>query len=100
MPKYGPQEINLAVVVIRMNATLKNLSASVEKMTSPVRADSSSDVKQTIQSVALDLHMQLGVFNDAIGARLDHLNAVCAQLVGSAAARNDVTTAPPVSPER
>ena len=98
MPKYGPEEINLAVVVNRQVQTdiaYANLSASVEQLTrrSPT-ADSTPAVQHSIQSVAIDMQQQLGAFNDAIGARLDHLHSVCTQLAKNAG--NVVYTSPRV----
>jgi len=100
MPKYGPEEINLAVVVdrqVHMDVAIANLSASVEQLTtrSP-SAGSSSVVQQSIKSVSCDLQQQLCAFNDAIGARLDHLNSVCTKLAENAATRNVVHSSPRV----
>jgi hypothetical protein len=98
MPKYGPEEINLAVVVNRQVQTyiaIANLSASVEQLTtrSPP-ADLTPAVQHSIQSVAIDMQHKLGAFNDAIGARLDHLHSVCTQLAKNAG--NVVYTSPRV----
>lgn len=90
MPKYGPEEINLAVVVdrqVRMDKAITSLSVSVDKLAScPAHSDSPSVVQQAVQAVASDLHQQLCAFSDTVSQRLDHLNAVCAQLSVSAAA--------------
>jgi hypothetical protein len=96
MPKYGPEEINLAVVVNRQVQTdiaIATLSASVEQLTrrSPP-ADSTPAVQHLIQSVTIDMQQQLGAFNDAIGARLDHLHSVCTELAKNAGPRNVVYT--------
>ena len=105
MPKYGPEEINLCTVVdrqVNMETAIKDLSASVQKMSVvPSAAAAPAVVQQAITSVSHDLQQQLGTFNDAVGAWLDHLIAVCAQLAENVAARhdpvaarNDVTAAP------
>jgi hypothetical protein len=98
MPKYGPEEVNLGVVVdrqVQMKDAIANLSASVQKLVSaPPPDDPSVAVQQSTQSIAHDLAQQLGAFNESISARLDHLNAVCVQLAENAAAKNVVITAP------
>jgi hypothetical protein len=95
MPKYGPEEINLAVVVdrqVQMDVAIANLSTSVEKLSRNSLPSDSSFVVQ--QSVANDIQQQLGAFNDAIGARLDHLTSVCTQLAENAKTRSVVYTSP------
>ena len=99
MPKFGPEEINLAAVVdrqVRMDATVANLSASVQQLvSSPLRVDTDAS-QQAVQSVAHDLRQQLDVFNDGISARLDHLSTVCAQLADNTRPKSPVYTAPRV----
>ncbi len=76
MPKYGPEEVNLVVVVdrqVQMKDAIANLSASVQKLVSAPPPDDPSV---------------------AVQQRLDHLNAVCVQLAENAAAKNVVITAP------
>jgi len=80
----------LAVVVdrqVRMDESITSLSISVDKLAAcPARSDSSSVVQQAVQVVASDLQQQLSDFSDTVSQRLDHLNAVCAQLAVNAAA--------------
>lgn len=97
LPKYGPEEINLAVVVdrqVQMDVAIANLSASVEKLSKSSPSVDSSSIAQ--HSVANDIQQQLGAFNDAIGARLDHLSSVCTQLAENAKPRNVVYSSPRV----
>lgn len=98
MPKYGPEEINLAVVVdrqVRLDAAITDLSATVQTMaSSPGSADSPVAVQQAIQSVARDLQQQLGAFSESIDARLEHLSAVCTQLAESTADLNHRSSSP------
>jgi hypothetical protein len=99
MPKYGPEEINLAVVVdrqVKMDVAIANISTSVEQLTRSSPAADSSSVQHSIQSVANDMQQQLGAFNVAIGARLDQLSAVCTRLAENAVTRNVVYTSPRV----
>lgn len=73
MPKYGPEEINLGVVVdrqVQMEAAIASLSSSVQSMTSRPSAADPSVVQQTVKTVADDLQQQLAAFNVSIGGRL------------------------------
>jgi hypothetical protein len=92
MPKCGPEEINLAVVVdrqVRLDAAISNLSTTVQTMaSSPASTDSPVVVQQAVQSVARDLQQQLGAFSESIDARLEHLSAVCTQLAENTADLN------------
>jgi len=53
MPKHGPEEIDLAVVVdrqVQMNESITSWSISVEKLAAcPARSDSSSVIQQIVQ---------------------------------------------------
>jgi hypothetical protein len=93
MPKCGPEELKLAVVIdrhVQMESVITNMSASVQKLsTYPLPTDSSAVVQQSLQSVAFDMQQQFGAFNYATGARLDHLTTVCTQLTENATSRSD-----------
>ena len=87
LPKFGPEEINLGVVVdrqVKMEESIKNLSSSVQHLasTTPVISDQSV-VDQSLPTLARDIDRRLAEFNDVISSRLDHLHAVCAQLTDS-----------------
>ena len=88
MPKYGPEEFNLAAVVdrqLQMDGIITSLSASVAQIASnPAPDGSNSYGQQVMQSVACDLKQQLDAFNDGVSRRLDHLNAVCTKLAEKA----------------
>jgi len=90
VPKFGPEEINLAVVVdrqVHMEASISSLSASVQQIaatsTNPV---STEDFKQATQKLTLDLEQQLVEIKNSVDARLEHINVVCVQLAENAAA--------------
>jgi len=100
LPKFGPEEINLGVVVdrqVKMEESIKNLSSSVQHLasTTPVISDQSV-VDQSLQTLARDIDRRLAEFNDVISSRLDHLHAVCAQLTDSVNVR--VKSPPPSHP--
>jgi len=89
IPKYGPEEWNLAVVVERQlhaEATLKDMSSAIQQLkashdgTTVVVEPSSSD-HLAIQCMVADLQPQLLSFNASINARLDQLSSL--SLVGS-----------------
>lgn len=85
LPKYGPEEVNIAVVVdrqIRMEASIHNLSTAVQQMASSAGSVQSSDdvVRQAVDIVSTDVKRQMSDMRSETGARLDHLTAVCSQL--------------------
>lgn len=88
MPKYGPEEFNLAAVVdrqLQLDGIITSLSASVTQIASNPTLDvSNSHGQQVLQSVACDLKQQLDAFSDGVSRRLDHLNAVCTKLAEKA----------------
>ena len=102
LPKYGPEEINLASVVdrqVRMETSIQDLSSTIQKLsTSPQSAQGDSEVvRQAVEAVSKDMTKQLVDFNSASNARLEHLSAVCTQLAQNAervVARNQVLPSP------
>lgn len=102
MPKYGPEEFNLAAVVdrqLQLDGIITNLSASVAQIASNPTPDvSNSRGHLVMQSVACDLKQQLDAFSDGVSRRLDHLNAVCTKLAEKASlaspSRVPVNTSP------
>jgi len=84
MPKYGPDEICIAVVVdrqVKIEASIQSISTSMQHLsdTSSVAA-ASSDVRGLVDDVSNDMKKQLLNFNNEIKVRLNQLNAVCSQL--------------------
>lgn len=80
LPKFGPEEINLAAVVerqLRTEATVTNMVAAVEQLaTNRTSAVGCADIDATSRLVA-ELQQKLETFSSSVGARLDHLNVVC-----------------------
>jgi len=97
LPKFGPEEVNLGVVVerqVHMEASINNLTATVQQMaTSSLGSTLSDDLGQATQKLAQDLQQQLAEINHSMDARLEHMNAVCTQLAGNVAAAASVTAA-------
>jgi len=82
MPKYGPDEINIAVVVdrqVKMEASIHSISTSIQHLsdTSSVAAASSDVVRGSVDDVSIDMKKQLLDFNNKINVRLNQLSAVC-----------------------
>ena len=94
IPKFGPEEINLAVVVdrqVRMETVLQSLSDSMQRVTSgTIQSDATATAGQ-----AADMQHQLDEFKNAITSLMDHLNAVCSQLADNVRSRADNSVAPP-----
>ena len=83
LPKFGPEELNLAAVVerqLRTEATVTNMVAAIDQITmahmnSAGLAGTDVDSKQVNE-----LQQKLETFSSSVCARLDHLNAVCSSL--------------------
>jgi len=85
MPQYGPDEINIAVVVdrqVKMEASIQSISTSMPHLsdTSSVAAASSDVVRGLVDDVSIDMKKQLLDFNNEINVSLNQLSAVCSQL--------------------
>jgi len=92
IPKFGPEELNVAAVVDRqlhMEASLQSLAASVQQLsTSNSAQPQNTDIADlAVRSATEVVQQQLGDFNRALNDRFDHLNAVCAQLAENVAAQ-------------
>ena len=89
LPKFGPEELNIAAVVdrqARIENTVDSLSAAVQQLSS---AQSSSDqlmpaALTPLQSTIDDMKRTMEVFTQVIDSRLDNLNTVCTTLAASA----------------
>jgi len=94
LPKFGPEEVNLGVVVerqVKMEATIQSLSTSVQQLASSGSANNDVAVQQTLQSFTQDIDRRLGEFSAAVRDRLDHLHAVCTQLTDNVTAATSST---------
>lgn len=83
LPKFGPEELNLAAVVDRQARTdcaIKDLTTTVQQLAATqVSPTSSSDpsAQHAIQEATADMQQKLDAFATSVYARLDHLSAVC-----------------------
>lgn len=84
LPKYGPEELNIAVVVdrqVQMEASIKSLSTVIQKMAASTGSAQTDDViRDAVGAGSKDVQQQLKDFDIATSSRLDHLSAVCTQL--------------------
>ena len=84
IPKFGPEEINVAFVVERqarvesamndIRVTVQALSSAQEAATGDVAASSASN---HVQPAMTDLHHRFDEFSSSVNARLDQLNTAC-----------------------
>ena len=88
LPKFGPEEINIAAVVerqVRVEASINDISLKVQELSSTQRSGdqpshdgpAQAQAHSTMQSLMSDMQNKLEVFSQSITARLDHWNAVC-----------------------
>ena len=85
LPKYGPEELNLASVVdrqLRTEESVKNVAAAVEQLTATVNhANNTSGLNIESTSHLVDqLQEKLDSFSSSVCGRIDHLNDVCSRL--------------------
>jgi len=85
MPKYGPDEINIAVVVdrqLKMEASIQSILTYIQHLsdTSSVVAAISDVVSGLVDDVSIDMKKQLLDFNNEINVLLNQLSAVGSQL--------------------
>jgi len=107
LPKYGPEELNIAVVVdrqVQMEQSISYLSSAIQKMSASA-GSALGDVatRDAIDAVSKNMQQQLKDYDTATSARLDQLSAVCTQLVQnveSVAARCKPPVSSPSAPNR
>jgi len=93
LPKFGPKEVNLGVVVerqVKMEATIQSLSTSVQQLASSGSTSNDVAVQQTLQQ---DIDRRLGEFSASVRDQLDHMHAVCSQLTENVTAATSSTRA-------
>jgi hypothetical protein len=90
LPKFGPEEPNVAAVVDRQvhtDATNKDLSDTVQQLVAMQASVSTaaldSAAHHVIQSTVPDMQQKLDSFASSVFARLDHLNTVCNESLNS-----------------
>lgn len=103
MPKYGPNEINMAFVIDKqsqMESSIESISATIQQHMSKTSSvsDFNSDVaRKLVDDVSKDMNKQLSEFNKETSVRLNQLSAVCSQLaqnVQDAAKRTSIHSSP------
>ena len=93
VPKYGPEEPNIAYVVerqARVESTMNDIAATVQSLSTAQRTAADLDGENTIQyntilntmlnpvqTLVTDLQRKFDDFNMSTNAKLDQLNAVC-----------------------
>ena len=85
LPKYAPEELNVAAVVERqqkLDATVEKLSNDVAFLkqsmdTDPTYSHATPSVFETAMS---DIQNRIDTFHAAVNSRIDYLNSICSQL--------------------
>ena len=101
LPKFGPEEFNLAAVVdrqVRNEAAIKDMSAAIGQL-NVVQAGSSvheavdvtSTCHELVKSMAADLQVKMDSFSASINARLEHLSSVCKSSLGAVHTRDSTS---------
>jgi len=88
LPKFGPEELNLAAVVerqVRTEANVTDMAAAIDQLKT-INVTSNIDlagIDATSRQVN-ELQQKLESFSSLVCARLDHLNAVCSSSLSTA----------------
>ena len=86
LPKFGPEEINVAAIVdrqVRVEATVDSLSAAVQLISANQPTADLSIPMTSMQNTIDDMQHKLEVFAQTVDSRLNHLNAACTTLAES-----------------
>ena len=99
LPKFGPEELNLAAVVdrqVRADSAIKDLTTTVQQLATTQASFSSPDLsaQRAIQAATADIQQRLDSFATSVCARLDHLSAVCNTSLSSASQQDKVAQQP------
>jgi hypothetical protein len=99
LPKFGPEELNLAAVVdrqVRADSAIKDLTTTVQQLAATHTGSTSPDpsAQRAIQAATADMQQKLDSFATSVFARLDHLSAVCNSSLSSASQQNNVAQQP------
>lgn len=105
LPKFGPEEINIASVVekqLRTEATIKDLSSAIEQLAANRVTTNVTDaalIEDTAHQLT-GLQVKLESFSSSVFSRLDHLDAVCGCGVGATKVTQQPTTSADVYDRR
>ena len=86
LPKFGPEEINVAVVVerqVRTEAAISAMAASIDLLSTSCTVASYSAEAESMTRRLDDMQLKLEQFNSSVSARLDQLSMVCSQSLSS-----------------
>ena len=105
LPKFGPEELNLAAVVdrqVRADSAIKDLTTTVQQLAATQASSTSPDLsaQRAIQAATADIQQKLDSFATSVCARLDHLSAVCNTSLSSASQQDKVAQQPDNSDKR
>lgn len=81
LPKFGPEEVNLGVVVerqVKMDSAIQSLSASIHQLSTNGSDSNDGPTQQAMRSLSQNVDQRLADLTSTISALLDHLQAVCA----------------------
>jgi len=81
LPKFGPEELNIAVVVDRqatMEASIQQLTKTVQQLSVSSAPDPSEVAAR--QAAADAVSKEMRDFNNSANARLDQLNSICSHM--------------------
>jgi hypothetical protein len=95
LPKFGPEELNLAAVVdrqVRTDSAIKDLSTTVQQLAATHAGSTPPDLSAhcTIQAATADIQQKLDSFTTSVFARLDHLSAVCTSSLRNSTSQQDL----------
>ena len=92
LPKFGPEEINVAYVVdrqVRMEATINDIANTVQSLTSNIRTtaddigEDAGSSSSMVQSTELELTRRFDTFQSMVVARLDQINSALPASIGA-----------------
>lgn len=102
LPKFGPEELNIAAIVdrqVRAEAMVDNLAAVVQQLSTDQHTVDLSAPMMSVQSTIDDMKCKLEAFSQAVDSRLNHLNATCTTLIESTRNVTRITSQPHPTPQ-
>ena len=101
LPKFGPEEFNLAAVVdrqVRADAAIKDMSAAIDHLTSTQAGsalspafDSTGQSIETAKQLIADVQQKMDSFCASVNVCLDHLTSVCKSSISTLQTREIVS---------
>ena len=100
MPKFDPEEFNLATVVdrqVRADAAIKDISAAIDHLTSTQAGsvvspafDSTGQSVEMAKQLIVDVQQKMDSFYASVNVRLDHLSNFCKSSISTLQTRETV----------